>query len=568
MQNTYSSNGYNEYLRSIIGSGIQQNIPTQNVESNSEPWSQNTLLNSLTLWSMFMKGIHQLNNNNNSNQNCDAYNKLTSSEEEMTTFNSSMKPIDLSVLSTDTNPIMNISHCEETINKLSTNQPYVDNSYLNYHYCQSKDFTSVLNALNSLLSMTNPYMKSVNQPSTATLPPPATTTPTTRTSDFNSEQCQFPANPSTIWNPNTTTTVNNSSVNISKTEKLNTSPTSSSSSPSSSSSSSSWSKQSKFSILELINTSKDTEKKCLLSDQSTPIKSMSHARNKRFRCPLCSHTFSTQNSLTKHTTSIHVMPQCLNQISSQKHPQSMKSSPLMTTRVDDKCSPSLVSEKIKCHENRFESMSRPQSILLNNKDNDASIGFNGNSTFPYSHNTSGSTDDNNNDEHSSQMNSPLTGTMPCTPQTQNPHNPHHHHNYGHPYFCHLCNKVYYSMSALKMHVRTHTLPCKCNLCGKAFSRMWLLNGHLRTHTGEKPFACIICTRAFADRSNLRAHMQTHSEVKRYQCSHCDRTFSRMGLLTKHQTTSCLQQQHNNSKLKSRRQNHVTLLLLLIIVVIK
>ncbi|KAA3674154.1 snail 2 [Paragonimus westermani] len=107
-----------------------------------------------------------------------------------------------------------------------------------------------------------------------------------------------------------------------------------------------------------------------------------------------------------------------------------------------------------------------------------------------------------------------------------------------PFCCHVCTKIYYSMSALKMHVRTHTLPCKCSLCGKAFSRMWLLNGHLRTHTGEKPFACVVCARAFADRSNLRAHMQTHSEVKRYRCPRCSKTFSRMGLLTKHQSSTC------------------------------
>ncbi|VDM30923.1 unnamed protein product [Hydatigera taeniaeformis] len=106
------------------------------------------------------------------------------------------------------------------------------------------------------------------------------------------------------------------------------------------------------------------------------------------------------------------------------------------------------------------------------------------------------------------------------------------------YTCHVCAKVYYSMSALKMHIRTHTLPCKCNICGKAFSRMWLLNGHLRTHTGEKPFACRVCQRAFADRSNLRAHMQTHSEVKRYRCEECGKTFSRMGLLTKHTRSGC------------------------------
>ena len=35
-------------------------------------------------------------------------------------------------------------------------------------------------------------------------------------------------------------------------------------------------------------------------------------------------------------------------------------------------------------------------------------------------------------------------------------------------------KTYSSTGALKMHIRTHTLPCRCHLCGKAFSRPWLL----------------------------------------------------------------------------------------------
>ncbi|KAM8738025.1 zinc finger protein SNAI3 isoform 1-T1 [Acanthopagrus schlegelii] len=104
--------------------------------------------------------------------------------------------------------------------------------------------------------------------------------------------------------------------------------------------------------------------------------------------------------------------------------------------------------------------------------------------------------------------------------------------------CKYCEKEYNSLGALKMHIRTHTLPCVCKLCGKAFSRPWLLQGHIRTHTGEKPFICFHCSRAFADRSNLRAHLQTHSEVKKYQCASCFKTFSRISLLAKHQEAGC------------------------------
>ena len=99
--------------------------------------------------------------------------------------------------------------------------------------------------------------------------------------------------------------------------------------------------------------------------------------------------------------------------------------------------------------------------------------------------------------------------------------------------CRHCSKPYASLGALKMHIRTHTLPCRCQLCGKAFSRPWLLQGHLRTHTGERPFACPQCGRAFADRSNLRAHLQTHAELKKYACDRCTKTFSRLSLLVKH-----------------------------------
>lgn len=81
--------------------------------------------------------------------------------------------------------------------------------------------------------------------------------------------------------------------------------------------------------------------------------------------------------------------------------------------------------------------------------------------------------------------------------------------------CPICDKVYVSMPAFSMHVRTHNQNCQCPHCGKSFSRPWLLQGHIRTHTGERPFQCSYagCQKAFADKSNLRAHIQTHSNTK-------------------------------------------------------
>ncbi|KAG5835326.1 hypothetical protein ANANG_G00242700 [Anguilla anguilla] len=64
--------------------------------------------------------------------------------------------------------------------------------------------------------------------------------------------------------------------------------------------------------------------------------------------------------------------------------------------------------------------------------------------------------------------------------------------------CAYCGKVFFLLSRLKSHLRSHTEDSsfQCSVCGKCFSQSGNLNVHQRVHTGKKPYCCSICGKSF------------------------------------------------------------------------
>lgn len=114
------------------------------------------------------------------------------------------------------------------------------------------------------------------------------------------------------------------------------------------------------------------------------------------------------------------------------------------------------------------------------------------------------------------------------------------HNPANKHDCTQCSKLFKSVRALKIHMRSHQSNVHaCSFCCKKFSSSANLMSHMRqVHrlASENNFICEECGKSCPSKGSLKDHMYVHSDAKPFKCDSCPMAFKNMPRLKTHQDT--------------------------------
>ncbi|GFR74629.1 zinc finger protein ZFAT [Elysia marginata] len=101
------------------------------------------------------------------------------------------------------------------------------------------------------------------------------------------------------------------------------------------------------------------------------------------------------------------------------------------------------------------------------------------------------------------------------------------------YSCNVCEKVFKSLSHIRLHCVTHTelKPFKCTKCSYATNSKGNLYTHMRKHTGQY-YRCDQCDFKTVNKSHLVEHQMIHTN-RRAQCLLCQKDYSTLKSLINH-----------------------------------
>ncbi|GFO20664.1 Zinc finger protein zfat [Plakobranchus ocellatus] len=101
------------------------------------------------------------------------------------------------------------------------------------------------------------------------------------------------------------------------------------------------------------------------------------------------------------------------------------------------------------------------------------------------------------------------------------------------YSCNVCDKVFKSLSHIRLHCVTHTdiKPFKCTKCSYSTNSKGNLYTHMRKHTGQY-YRCDQCDFKTVNKSHLVEHQMIHTN-RRAQCLLCQKDYSTLKSLINH-----------------------------------